>query len=264
MTGSSRPHAIVTGASSGIGEELARQLSAAGYAVTVCARRKEHLDKLAADLGEEHTFAAALDVRDDARRSAVLDEAVARFGPPSLVVNNAGMLALDHTEDIDAATIDAICDVNFRAPLLIQRWALSAMAGRGGTVVNVTSAAAFMWAPFYAYYNATKAGLAAASESVSAEHRRVGHPVHVVTVYPGPVQTAMSKQASDALNLGRFELPGLIGTPATLCRRILAAVRRKKPRVVYPRVYLVPYAWARTINWLAARLGPIPEKRPRV
>src|SRR5204863_3775105 len=108
------------------------------------------------------------------------------------------------------------------------------LARRSGTIVNVASMAAVTTIRGMLHYNASKAGLAAASETLRAELRKSG--VHVVTVYPGPVHTPMAD--ASLANYGSaiaYRLP--TGRADVLARRVRRAVERKHTRVIFPRFY---------------------------
>ena len=123
--------------------------------------------------------------------------------------------------------------LNLFAPLRLTRAILPGMIGRGsGTIVDVASSAAFAAYPGTVYYGASKAGYANASEVLRGELRGTG--VHVVTVYPGPIETEMSKQMLAALEDGLVKRLVREASPEELARRIRLAVEKKKPRVIYP------------------------------
>jgi short-subunit dehydrogenase len=241
-------HAVITGASSGIGEALARELAAHGYSVTLVARRKELLDKLAAEIGDK-ARAVAHDLAAPDRAAEWLPAAEAAFGPVDVLVNNAGMENTGPTVDADPAVCRKLLDLNLTTPILLTRAILPAMVSRkSGAIVNVASVAGLVAPPMQAYYGASKAGLAMFSETLRAELSDSG--VHVLTVYPGPVTTAMGESGYAAMG-GRENLPKMPeGTPDVLALRIRRAIETRKSRVIYPRFYtlsrwLWPFArWA--------------------
>jgi short-subunit dehydrogenase len=144
--------------------------------------------------------------------------------------------------------------VNLLAPLKITHALLPAMiARRGGTIVDVASVAALAPPPGMLFYSASKAGLAAASESLRAELRGTG--VHVVTVYPGPVHTDMGHRSAERMEptLGARVLPW--GRPEELAGQIAAAVERRRPRVIYPAFYGLSRWLGPVARWLTERGG---------
>lgn len=174
------PHAIVTGASSGIGAALARELSAHGWDLTLVARRRPLLDELAAGLRTRcHVVEADLSDLDAA--TGWLPGATAALGPVELLVNNAGVQVVAPTAGVDLARAEASLRVNLLSPMRLWRAVLPDMLARGqGTVVDICSMAALAPTPGMAWYNASKAGLAGASEALRGELRGTGDRKSVV------------------------------------------------------------------------------------
>lgn len=227
-------HVVITGASSGIGEALAREWSAAGAQVTLVARRTALLETLAASLpGRSHLVTADLSQVD--RCTDWLAGAIDALGPIDVLINNAGVQIVEPFEAGELAAHERLIRVNLLAPMWLTRAALPAMIERGsGAVVNVASLAAIAPTPFMGSYNASKAGLAGWSEALGGELRKTG--VHVVTVYPGPVKTAMADSALEIYGDGAAQrLP--VGNTTTLAQRVRRAVERRQARVIYPRLY---------------------------
>ena len=247
-------HVAITGASSGIGAALARELGRAGHALTLVARRRTLLDELAAELGER-AFVVEQDLSDPARATDWLAPSEAALGPIDVLVNNAGMENTGPTVDADPATVRRMIDLNLSTPLLTVRAILPAMTARGsGMIINVASVAALVSVPMQAYYGASKAGLAMFSETIRAELAGTG--VHVLTVYPGPVKTAMADHAAEAFG-GRDRIPSVPeGNPEELARLIHAAMKRRAPRVIYPRVYAMSRWFSPIARALVDRFAP--------
>jgi short-subunit dehydrogenase len=181
--------ALVTGASSGIGEAFARALAARGMDLLLAARSEERLRAVAADLGSRHGVRVEvvpidLAERDAPRRlQAVADE---RGFDPDLLVNNAGLGALGRFVDLPLERQLEMVRVNAEALVALSRLYVPRMMGRRrGAVVNVASAAGLQPLPFMAVYAASKAFVVSFSEALWAECRR--HGVRVVVVCPGPV-----------------------------------------------------------------------------
>jgi short-subunit dehydrogenase len=230
-------HAVVTGASSGIGAALARAFVARGYAVTLVARRADLLEALRAELaahGQVQVFVQ--DLAELERATDFLGPAEAAFGPVDVLVNNAGVQYLGAFADFEVERGEQCLRVNLLAPLRLTHAVLPGMLARqNGTIVDVASVAAIAPTPFMNYYNASKAGLAAASESMRAEV--AGSGVHVVTVYPGPVDTPMGQAGYAAYGDSMAVRATPMGTPVVLAEQILRAIDDKIDRIIYPRVY---------------------------
>jgi short-subunit dehydrogenase len=251
-------HVVVTGASSGIGEALVREYVAAGAAVTLVARRRDRLDQISAEVGGR-TFVAGADLGDVDRACDWLEPAQAALGPIDVLVNNAGMQIVGPTDLTDPAQGEALLRLNVHAPLRLTRAVLPAMLARGsGAIVDIASMAAITPTPGMYYYNASKAALAAASESLRAELRGTG--VHVVTVYPGPVHTPMGDRGITAYEPSRTLSFLQWGTTGELARLIRRAVEQRRPRVIYPRSYALSRHAPNLARWVVGRLSP-PLKR---
>ncbi|MCC6903305.1 MAG: SDR family NAD(P)-dependent oxidoreductase [Polyangiaceae bacterium] len=230
-----RAHALITGASSGIGEALARAWLASGAAVTLVARRKSLLEQVAAT-APERTRVITADLSADFSPQALFDEAEAALGPVDVLVNNAGVQIVEPAHETAWERAEALLRVDLFAPLRLTQEALRRMLPRRqGAIVDIASMAALAPTPGMIFYNAAKAGLAGASEGLRAEAARGG--VHVVTVYPGPVKSAMEAAGRAAYEQSRLvELMTPTGDPDVLARLVLAAVEKRRARVIYPRL----------------------------
>jgi short-subunit dehydrogenase len=184
--------ALVTGASSGIGAEFARQLAARGSGLVLVARSRAALEALASELAVRHGVRAEVVVADLAEEGAagrVADEVAARGLRVDVLVNNAGFgthglfhtLPASRERDEIAVNVQALVDLTHAfLPAMLER--------RSGAVVNVASTAAFQPDPYMAVYGATKAFVLSFSHALHAETRRAG--VRVVALCPGATETA--------------------------------------------------------------------------
>lgn len=247
-------HVVVTGASAGIGEGLARRWAKDGATLTLVSRRRDPLEKLAGELGVRcHVVVADLSVPE--RATSWLAEAEAALGPVDVLVNNAGVQIVGPTEAVDPAKADAMMRLDLLTPLqLVQAVGPGMLARRRGTIVNVSSVAALAPTPGMFHYNAAKAGLAAASESLRGEWRGTG--VNVVTVYPGPVRTKLADATIQAY--GPIARWMHLGTVEGLAERVVRAVARGKGRVVYPGYYVVPRGFPLLTRWVLDAGTPRP------
>jgi short-subunit dehydrogenase len=186
--------ALVTGASSGIGAEFARQLSAAGHEMVLVARRAEVMEQLAAALpSPAHVVACDL-VRD----APSLAEKVAALGlQVDVLVNNAGFGTHGRFVETDAAREAEEVRLNCEALVTLTHAFLPGMVDRGrGGVITVASTAGMQPLPYEATYSATKAFARAFSDAIGAELRGTG--VRVLCVNPGPVPTEWQQVAGYA------------------------------------------------------------------
>ena len=248
-------HVVITGASSGIGAALARELGKdASDSLTLIARRKDAMEALAREVAAK-CWVRPHDLSDEARATEWIAEAEQRNGPIDVMINNAGVENTGLARSADPDDAVRLLRINVMSPMLIARALLPSMtARRSGTIVNVASVAAFAPMPLMAWYGASKAALATFSEVLRAEVAREG--VHVLTVYPGPIKTPMSQSAYEAYG-GRKGVAGLIpmGSPETLARLVRRAIERREPRVVYPAFYELGRRMPLLARWLGERLN---------
>ncbi len=178
--------ALVTGASSGIGEEIVRRLAAAGVETVVVARRDDRLRALADELDGIEVLAADL-LRADGI-AAVGERIKDPDRPIDLVVNNAGFGNGGPFHELDPARLDDEISLNVSALTWLSHAALSVMVPRGrGWLINVSSVASFQPGPGAAVYAATKAFVTSLSESLHEEVSSSG--VHVTALCPGFTRT---------------------------------------------------------------------------
>ncbi len=251
-------HAFVTGASAGIGEAIARQLASEGYDLTLVARRVDQLERVAAELEGVQTRVVAADLTKLDTLAGLIREAEAALGPIDVLVNNAGMQIVARTPNVTPEAAERLMTLDLFAPLRLTQAVLPGMiARRAGTIVDIASLAALAPTPGMAHYSAAKAGLAAASEALRPELKAQG--VHVVTVYPGPVQTRMADAAVDRYDVD--PLRGMpIGTAQGLARQIGAAIRRRRKRVIYPAAYRLAWHFQGLTNWVVGLASPLPTE----
>jgi short-subunit dehydrogenase len=185
--------ALVTGASSGIGEVFARRLAAGGAALVLVARREDRLEALAKELDVAvEVLAADLADPDDLRR---VEERVASTADPvDLLVNNAGFGTTGPFHTLDVEREEEEVRVNVLAVVRLTRAALPGMVERRhGGIVNVSSLAAFQSDPGNAVYGGTKAFVLSFSEAVAEEVRKTG--VRVQCLCPGYTRTEFQTTA---------------------------------------------------------------------
>jgi uncharacterized protein len=188
--------AVVTGASSGIGEAIAREFAARGHQVVVVARRVEPLRELAQSLGDRaHVVPADLSRRAD--RAELLNH-IADLGlTPDILINNAGLAALGPVADSDVDAELSLIEVDVSAVVELCSRFVPGMVQRGrGAVLNVASLGAFGPLPGLATYGAAKAFVLSYTHSLRAELKNTG--VTAATVCPGPVDTGFAEKAGYA------------------------------------------------------------------
>lgn len=187
--------ALVTGASKGIGEAIARALAEAGARVVVSSRRQEAVDEVAHAIvaagGEAIAVAAHVGKADDAR--ALVARTIAHYGGVDVVVNNAATNPVfGPILEADDAAFDKIMAVNVKGPLTIARAAHASMAARGhGSVINVSSIGGVSPEPGLGLYSVSKAALVSLTQVLAAEWGAAG--VRANVICPGLIRTKFSE-----------------------------------------------------------------------
>ena len=251
---------LLTGASSGIGRELAKLLGARGAALAISARRRPLLESLAGEMaaaGHEPPVVVEADLSRRGAARALAAEAEEALGGIDVLVNNAGGGV--------GGTIAAIGDrdegreafeINYWSPLALISALAPAMTERGGgAIVNVTSMAQVSSWIGFGGYAATKAALGIATETLAMELSHSG--ILVMEVMPGPVDTAVQGETRLAPGIERMLGRTPLGDPAVLARLVAEALERGRTRLIYPRrarlAYLLPALVRRDVRRLAAR-----------
>jgi NADP-dependent 3-hydroxy acid dehydrogenase YdfG len=206
--------ALITGASSGIGEATARALAAKGAKVALAARRLERLERLAADIGGQGHTALAIrsDVTDPEEATATVNRTAEELGRLDILVNNAGQMLLGPIENAPTEEWDAMIDLNLKALVKTTHAALPHLLAavedspRGcADVVNISSVAGRLARAGSGVYNLTKHGVGAFSESFRQEF--AGRRVRSTLIEPGAVATELTDHIRDGIReqvRGRF------------------------------------------------------------
>lgn len=226
--------AVVTGASSGIGAEIARDLVRRGHQVVLVARTQAKLEALAAELGPgAHVLAA--DLSDRAARAGLLDRITALGLSPDILVNNAGLSTLGPVHRSDPEAEMQMVEVDVLAVVDLCSRFLPGMVERGtGAVLNVASTAAFQPLPGQAGYGAGKVFVLSYTQSLSAELKGTG--VSVSVLCPGPVDTGFGAAAGFTKEQADEALPAFMWIPADVVARTALDGLDRGKLVVIPGV----------------------------
>ncbi len=204
----SKPLALVTGASSGIGAAFARRLAADGYGLILVARRRGRLEALAAELGGADILEA--DLSQDSGLQLV-EQRVLQEPDLELLVNNAGFGTMGRFFEIPLDGQDAMHRLHVLATMRLTHAALRAMVPRGtGAVINVSSVAAFGQNPGAVSYCATKAWMNSFTEGLDMELKTAGSRVKVQALCPGFTTT----EFQDVAGVDRTRIPKRLWMPA--------------------------------------------------
>jgi short-subunit dehydrogenase len=216
---------FITGASSGIGEALARYYARSAKVIGLAARRKTQLDSLAASLKVE-CATYSLDVSDAEACVRAAGDFVQRFGAPDLVIANAGVSVGTRGDDpTDMAKLRRVLDVNVVGlAATLAAFAPSMRAARNGTLCGIASVAGFRGLPGAGAYSSSKAAAISWLEALRVELRGSG--VAVVTICPGYIDTPMTQ-------VNRYRMPFLLPADEA-ARRIARAIEAKRRLAVIP------------------------------
>ncbi len=190
--------ALITGASSGIGEATAAALAAAGAKVAIAARRADRLEELAARIEAEGGAVLRLetDVTRDDEIAAMVDKAAAHWGRLDILVNNAGQMLLAPLAEARAEDLRHMVELNLTALMEVTRVALPHLKASKGHIVNVASVAGRVANPGAGGYAATKFGVVGFSEAVRREV--YADKVRVTVIEPGLVLTELGDHITNA------------------------------------------------------------------
>lgn len=239
--------ALVTGASSGIGESAVGELLTKGFTVYAAARRTERM----AGLGERGAKVIALDVTDDASMVSVVEQILADEGRIDVLVNNAGYGSYGAVEDVPLEEARRQFEVNVFGLARLSQLVLPAMrAQKSGRIINISSIGARLYEPFGAWYHATKFAVEGLSFSMRLEVAPFG--VSVSCVAPAGVVTEWNTISRDSLlevsgdtAYGKYarravkvletaDGPAMSCTPDVIGRKIAKVATAKRPKAVYP------------------------------
>jgi short-subunit dehydrogenase len=251
---------IVTGASSGIGRQVALDAAARGAALVVSARRRERLEEVAGECVARGGRVEAMvgDVAERAFVEAMAARAIERFGRLDVVVNKAGISKHKQVYHLDADEVDYVLRVNFLAPAFLTLAALPAMLRQGeGWIVNVSSLAGKVPPPRETVYAASKYALTGFTEGLWLD--LAGSNVHAAVIHVGPIDTDIWHTTDEPTAYRGRKLP-----PSRVSAAVFRAVERRQHEVWVPGLLRLAW-WFRILapsayRWGAARFDPVPRE----
>ena len=213
--------AVVTGASSGIGEATARALAGRGAAIVLAARAEEKLRFFAREISAAggHALPVKTDVTDRDSVEAMIERTIEEFGSLDILVNNAGLGLSGRVEDLRTDDLRYLFEVNLVGPLICVQAALPRM-NRGGRIINVSSVVGKRAIPKVGGYCATKSALNALSDTLRVELATQG--ITVTSIYPGTTRTAFRENSRRTKDEKRGWRPRGV-TPEKVAQKISVA-----------------------------------------
>lgn len=232
---------IITGASSGIGEETARVLAANGAKVILSARREDKLKKLADEIGESAAYLAS-DVTSLEDMNAVVALAKEKFGKVDVVFANAGIMPAGNMSELKVKDWNAMIEINIKGVLNVMAAVLPEFtAQKYGHVIATSSRAGLMSVPGNAVYSGTKHFVRAMLDSFRSESIREGTNIRTTTIYPGAIKTELlntvAESAAKDMVSQFYENVGL--TPDVIANAVLYAVSQPD-NVAIPDLVVCP------------------------
>jgi short-subunit dehydrogenase len=240
--------AIVTGASSGIGRAIAKELARQGGQVFCMARREDRLQSLAKEIeaGGGRVVSVAGDVTNADVRKRAVEAAVCDFGGLDILVNNAGVGAIGPFESGDPERVRRIMEINFFAMVEMTRLALPHLKnGRAPIIVNISSILGRRGVPHNSEYAASKFAVHGFSESIRAE--LAGSGIDVLVVSPGTTDTEFFDQVLESKGGPKWPEHAAVSADA-VARATVRAIRRGSHEIT-------PYLWGKVLV-LMNRVSP--------
>lgn len=261
-----KKHALITGASAGLGLAIARQFAAAGTKVALVARDADRLAAAIRSLNvpAEQTLAISADITQQADVERMLATVQQQWGQLDVLVNCAGKSSRGKIEEITAEQFQELWELNFLATVRCTRAFLPLLLASQGHVVQIGSLAAKVASKYLGAYPASKFPLAAYSQQLRLELGPQG--LHVLLVCPGPLlrDDAGQRYAAESNNLpesakkpgGGVKLKGI--DPDYLAKRILRACESQQPELIVPAkarvLFVLTQLWPTLGDWLTNRM----------
>ncbi|MDN2452608.1 SDR family oxidoreductase [Lactobacillus sp. UCMA15818] len=233
---------VVTGASSGLGEQIAYELARKGAIVVVCARRLDRLEEVAKEcqkLSGRISVAKQLDVEDPEQIENLVGEVEDELGPIDVLVNDAGFGLMEDVLNFEMKTAEKMFRVNVLGLMYLSKFTALKMAQRNrGAIINVASAAGKIATPKSAVYSATKFAVLGYSNALRLELRPLG--ISVLTVNPGPIDTNFFEIADQTGNY-LSKIGFLIQKPEEIAQKVVNTIGTSKRELTIPFVFEIAH-----------------------
>jgi uncharacterized protein len=251
---------VVTGASMGIGEAIAKSFAGQGASIVLLSRDGGRLEEARARIGHtERTLALTCDVRHREDIDRAIGLTVHHFQRIDVWVNNAGHGLLDSVAQLNMSVCREMFDTNFFGAIGAMQAVIPVMRRHGGgTIINISSVAGHIPIPFHAAYSASKFAMNAMGKAAGVELKKDG--IHVLTVCPGYVRTDFGKNAVQGNEMRRVRPESVRGISAErVARATLQGYLKQKREVIVPWTMYVPQKiyqiFPGVVEWAMARMS---------
>ncbi len=222
---------IVTGASSGIGEAVAREFALNGSKVILAARSEEKLSRITSEINRfnKNAFYIITDVSREEDCRNLIEATVNKFGTIDILVNNAGISMRASFLDVDLKVLHRLMDVNFWGTVYCTKYALPYLIAQKGSLVGVSSVAGFHGLPWRTGYSASKFAIHGFLETIRIEHLKKG--LHVMVIAPGFTTTNIRRRALLANGEEQGDSPRdehKLMPPEYVAKWVIKGIKRKK------------------------------------
>lgn len=237
---------LITGASSGFGEDAARLFAAEGAKVILAARRVDRLQEISSQLSltGADTFVVQVDITNSTEIQQAVQTIIARFGKIDILFNNAGFGRLNWFEELDfAADIRTQIEVNLVGVMEMTQTVLPHMINqRSGHIINMSSVSGFLAAPLYSGYAASKFGVRGFTDALRREISIFG--VKVSGIYPGFAHTEFGQHTGSSNIIKGINLPDWSYMSSKyVAEQVVKLAKHPKSKVIIPW-WFVPVLWA--------------------
>ena len=254
--------ALITGASRGIGEALARELAREGVHLVLGARNREKVEALARELREKYGIRALgrrLDVTDRTSIRDFVGAALEEMDSLDILVNNAGVGFEGPIETVEQEDYDLVMKTNLDGAFWMTREVVPVMKQQGqGMIVNISSLAGYVGLPRWSLYHMSKFGLRGFTESLRLELAPFG--IHVMGVYPGPVKTGFFQHAVVKEKRTLEARGGRYLSPEKMARAIVRGMKGRKRDVFgtfsWWLIAALASRYPALADWAILRFGP--------